>query len=388
MVVPGLLSANTQRGGGIEEQLYRTGLELSKNFNSTIVSPFYINYLKRIKVNDNMTIEEVYFPSCKNYPPKTFAEHYMSLFSMVLYSFLVLKKIIDLKKRGLRLVVLTDSLVGIAPAITAKLLKTNVIFSEGNLWPWVNPYIFHKALSVDQKVMRGVKISFGRLLGRLSSCIRVQSAAIKEGMISNGLNPKKIFIIGPGLDTKSFRSDRTDILPHEKFRVGFVGRLVDEKGAPLLLEVCKKAQEEIPSVSFVICGGGAYEEKFRLLRNVEHLGYVTRDNLPTLLSRVQAVLFFQNEIGIAELEAMALEKVVIVCKTKSIRQVIKHFENGILCAPEAKSYIEAIKVLIQNQTLIFALSKSARETVEELFGWNIIGREWSFLCKICINDLR
>lgn len=386
LVVPGLLSANTQRGGGVEEQLYRVGLELTKNFNPTIVSPFDTSYVKRVQVNDNMTIEEVYFPCCKNYPPKTFAERYMSLFSMILYGFLVLEKIISFKKRGLRIVILTDSLIGAAPAIAARLLQIKVIFSEGNLWPWVDPYIFPKALSADQRVMRSVKVSFGRLLARLSCCVRVQSAAISEGMVNNGFSPDKIVIIGPGLDTEMFRPDYTGSFTHEKFRVGFVGRLVDEKGAPLLLEVCKKAQEEVPEASFVIAGGGAYEEQFRSLKNMEHLGYVARDKLPSLLSRVQIMLFFQKDLGIAELEAMALGKAVIACRTKNVEYVIKHFKNGILCTPEAKSYIESIKVLLRNPTLLLALSKSARETVKEFFSWNIIGKEWLSLCRMCIED--
>lgn len=388
IVSPGLLHARTQRGGGIEEQHYEVGLELSKHFHIIILSPFYRRYKKRVLVNNNLTVEEVYFPSCERYPPKSLMERYMTLLSMALYSFLVSTRIISLTKKGLKIVVVTDTLTGLPPTILAKILGVKVIFSEGNLWPWVNPYIIPKNLSTSQKIMCSAKIFMGTLLGKMSNFVRVQSISIKKGMAKNGINQDKVVVIEPGIDTCIFKPANENSLSCKSFRVGFLGRLMDEKGAPLLFEICKKAEKVIPEASFRIMGGGPYEKRFRSLRNVEHVGWVPRNMLPKLMSRIQVILFFQRDLGIAELEAMASGKAIIACSIEGVQQFVKHLENGVLCTPDAECYIDAIKLLVENPRLLRAISEKARETAVKYFDWNIAGNNWFLLCIECLKNIK
>jgi len=376
IITPGILEARTQRGGGIEEQHYRVGLELSKYLHTVIISSFYKHFQGQSLVNDNFMVEEVYFPSCKDYPPKSMVERYIIPFSMVLYSLLASIKIISLAKRGLKIVIVTDILTGLLPAVLAKLLGVKVIFSEGNSWPWVNPYVVPMNLSVNQKIMYSTKILIGSLLAKVSNFIRVQSASIKRGMVKNGIDHNKIVVIGPGIDTNMFKPTNKNDFSCMKFRIGFVGRLTDEKGSRLLFAVCKKAEKVIPEVSFMIMGGGPHEKLFKSLRNIEHIGWVPRITLPGFLSQVQAVLFFQKDLGIAELEAMASGKAVIACNTKGVSQIIKNMENGLLCEPKAASYVGAIKILCQNHNLVRKLSYNARETALRNFSWDSVGMQW------------
>lgn len=383
IVFPGLLEVGTQRGGGREEQHYRIGIELSRSYNVIIISPFYRKFRKRYSVNDNLTIEEVYFPACNKYPPIAVIGRRLAPLSLIFYSLLTSIKIVTLVKRGLKVLVVTDPLTGSFPAVLAKLFKVKVIFSEGNLWPWINPYIFHVNLSLSQKIMYSIKILFSILICHISDFIRVQSPLIKMGMIKHGIDSSKIIIIEGGIDVDKFNP--TKIESRKDLKIGFIGRLTNEKGAPLLLEACRRAEKEIPGAKFIICGDGPYKESFRELKNIEHIGWVDRNTLPRLLSNVNIILFFQKDLGIAELEALAQGKVIITTNLGEIPKIIQQNVNGIICPPDPEAYIKSIKLISSDIKLLKKISENARETAIKHFSWDAIGDKWRKFIWRCIG---
>ena len=99
------------------------------------------------------------------------------------------------------------------------------------------------------------------------------------------------------------------------------------------------------------------------------------------LSKVQAILSFQAELGRAEIEAMAAGKTIIASNAGEMPNRIKHLDNGILCAPNVQSYINAITLLSKNHELLTILSKNARELIIREYSWNIIGKQWLHMCN-------
>jgi glycosyltransferase involved in cell wall biosynthesis len=385
IVSPGLLEAKTTRGGGIETNDFKVGQHLSKVFGVTILGPFYGKYRKSLNF-DKLVVEEVYFPAVKTYPYVSRIAKNMSFLSVFAYSILIILKLISLKKHGLRLVIIDDSSTGILSAIAARIMMVKVIFSEGNTHPWIEPSIVSSKSTLIKEFGRSMKIATGSLLCKLSQAIRVQSVYIMRGMERNHISPSKINVIGVGVDTDFFKP-----LPPSNFlldytKVGFVGRLVDEKGVPLLLKVVKIASTEWPRLHFIIMGDGPYRKPLSELPNVDSIGYVPMNEIPKRLSEVPIVLFFQRELGLAEFETMACGKAIIACNMGDVPNVIKHLENGILCKPEAESYINSIMFLINNPSIARSISEKARQTAENYYDWTVVSNNWIRLCKVCLKS--
>ncbi|MCK4732798.1 MAG: glycosyltransferase family 4 protein [Methanophagales archaeon] len=386
MISPGLLEAGTKRGGGIEEIDYQVALRLSRYFNVVILSPFYKKYCKHIRINERLSIEPIYFPAEKNYPPRSRSEMYITPFLIHFYSCLTAMKVMALRRKKLKLVIVHNGLPGFLSSLLAKIMKIKVIYSEGNVYPWVSPYITPTKRTLPQKFMYFLNLNTGKRLCKLSDYIRTQSNSIKGGMINYGIDSAKIRVINGGVDVNRFKLISKMNHQCNAIRVGFIGRLTDEKGVPLLLEVVHKAIKDSLDVRFVIMGDGPYKQYFSNLPNVEHFGFVPRDELNLWLSKVQIVLFFQKELGLAELEAMASGKAIVACDVGEVSQIIKHLENGILCTPDARSYIDAIKRLCEDPSLLKGVSRKARETAVKCFSWDIIGCNWLSLCVECLKE--
>lgn len=384
IILPGLLEAGAQRGGGREEQHYRIGIELSRLYKVIIISPFYRKFRKSRYINDNLIIEEVYFPACKEYPSVSTIGSYLIPFSIIFYSFLSSIKLLTLvKKRKIKILIITDILTGFLPLVLAKLLKITVIFSEGNLWPWVNPYIFHVNLSLSQKIMYAIKVLFGVLLCHFSDFIRVQSLLIKKGMMKHKVDSSKMIRIEGGIDTDKFRPVKIRFA--RDLRIAFIGRLTNEKGATLLLEICKRAEKEIPEAKFVIFGDGLYRENFKQLKNIEHIGWINRDVLPKLLSNINIVLFFQKDFGIAEIEALASGKVIIAPNIGEIPKIIQQNINGIICPPNVDAYVKSIRFIGSDIKLLQKISENTRKTAIKHFSWDVVGDKWRKFIARCVK---
>lgn len=381
IICPSLLEAATKRGGGIEEIDYQVALQISKYFNVSIIGPFYKRYFHKIYINDKFFIEEICFPAIKYYPPKSRLNIlYLIIVLEPIYSCLLLKRLVSMKIRP-KIIIVHNGLIGFLSTLIAKIMNVQVIYSEGNTMPWVTPYLVQQNKSLIRKLSFLYLLNLGKFIGIFSDSIRVQSNSIRQGMIMKGINPTKITTISGGVDVERFKPSNQLSLNKGIIRIGFVGRLTDEKGAPLLLEIIRLANKELPNIRFIVMGDGPYKSAFDNLPNVEHVGWILRDKLNLWLSKVQILLFFQRELGLAEIESMASGKTIIACNMGEVPQTIKHLENGVLCEPTPQSYICAIRYLYNNIHMIEKLSKNSRETAVGLFDWNKIGQEWYSLLK-------
>jgi len=388
IISPALLEAGTMRGGGIEKIDYRVAQELSKQFRVTIFGPYYEIYEGKKYINDNFFIENVFFPAMNTYPPTSVTQHFFIYFILTpIYSlFLFVKSIRFMNSREHLIVIVHGGLQGLMAAIAAKISKRKIIYSEGNLAPWIDLYVKSSTLRASQKMVHTLDLIINKMTGSLSDYIRVQSILIEKGMVCNGIDSKKIRVIPGGVDIDNFKPITPITGVTSILEVGFIGRLTDEKGAQLLLEIVKKALNELPNVRFIILGDGPYSHEFSLLPNIEHLGFLSKKDFIMWLSKLHVVLFFQKDLGLAELEAMASGKALVALNLGVVSKTIKHLENGMLCTPDAQSYISTIKFLGENPFLIENLSKSARETAVKYFSWNAIGCDWASLCAECLRD--
>lgn len=386
IVSPWLLEARTKRGGGIEEIDYQIAHGLSKFYKIIILSPYYPNYEKCIHINDNFEIGQINFPAIKNYPPKSDMELLMISLSMPIYSILLAIRVFNLRDKQLKLIIVHNGLLGLISTMIAKFLKIKVIYSEGNTTPWVNPCLSPRNKAIKNK-FTSVSFPFsGILIASLSDYVRTQSRSIKDGMVQSGICPDKIYIIPGGVSTKIIEPIKnTSIEDIGKIRVGFIGRLTDEKGVPLLIEVIQKALRDLPDISFIIMGDGPYRESIARFKNVEYVGFVNRDEINTWFAKVQIMVFLQKDAGLGLLEALAAGKAIISSDVGDVPDIIKHLYNGVLCQPHAEDYIRCIETICRDSNLLKRLSENARKTALESFSWDIVLNEWLKLYQMVLN---
>ncbi|MGB9831813.1 MAG: glycosyltransferase family 4 protein, partial [Fervidicoccus fontis] len=338
-VFPGYLEALTRRGGGREETLLEVATRLSNSFNVRIVSPFFGKYTKTIQLSSTLTINNLYFPTLKNYPysKNWFSNIVSSLSVFLFYEFLVIMKLIELKKKGLKIVVLSDIISGILPTIFAKLLKIKIVYYEGNLTPWIDYRILSRNTSLMKSIWHSFTIIVGCVIGEMADSIIVNDGLIKGGMIHHGISEDKICIIRGGVDTNKFKPMEAEPYPEAEFVAGFIGRLTDEKGAPALLDFCKIALYKLPQVKIIILGDGPYRRDFEILPNVKYVGWVDHNILYKWMRFIDVVLSFQRTFGRGEIEALACGKPVIAYRIGEMPKLIKNGENGLLCQPRIDS---------------------------------------------------
>ncbi len=162
--------------------------------------------------------------------------------------------------------------------------------------------------------------------------------------------------------------------------VVYVGRLVEYKGLPILLEAMKIIQRELP-IKLVVVGDGEDRQRFEKLAkelrvDVEFKGRLPEREKIDVIKRARIlVLPSQSRLeafGIVLLEAMACGTPVIGSNTAGVRDVAR---EGGLVFYDVEDLADKILKLATNDRLARSLGKKGRMRVEEKYDWNaVIGR--------------
>ena len=149
-----------------------------------------------------------------------------------------------------------------------------------------------------------------------------------------GLGFDRIFLIPNAVDTDMFRLEEKQAYPI--FKVLSVGRLAEEKGTDRLIEVIHYVNERSTgrNIKFVIAGSGplqdTIEEIARKYENVEYLGWVPRDALPSLYASAHLFLMpSKTEASpLALLEAQSCGLPAVCSKMTGIADLISDTSKG------------------------------------------------------------
>ncbi|MEM2514608.1 MAG: glycosyltransferase family 4 protein [Candidatus Bathyarchaeia archaeon] len=194
-------------------------------------------------------------------------------------------------------------------------------------------------------------------------------------------NIKRKYIVPWGVDHERFSGPR---IPHDDYRVLFVGQMRPYKGLKILL----KAIKGIDNLTLNIIGEGPdrhkyekYAKKLGLKKTYFH-GFVSDENLiKHYLSSDVLVLpsISRNEaFGLVTLEAAAAGCVVIASDLPGVRDVVGEF--GILIKPgDAKSLREALLAL-KDENLRRRYVKRGLKTIIK-YEWRGAAREYDKIYK-------
>lgn len=225
----------------------------------------------------------------------------------------------------------------------------------------------------------GWKGFVGKTIERLVARFTSENVAVSKTTAKNlnylGLC-HEINIIPNGIDLTRIRSINPS---SESWDIIFVGRLIKEKHADLLIHAVNLLQHKNPDIRVVIIGEGPEYGKIKNLindkkiKNTIHLFefYQNHDDLIAQLksSKVFALPSTREGFGITALEALAcgLPVVTVDHPANAVRDLITE-NNGFLCSLSAQDLADKISLALQHHT---EMKGSCIESVVS-FDWNCI----------------
>jgi len=165
-------------------------------------------------------------------------------------------------------------------------------------------------------------------------------------------------------------------IPSQKLRIAYVGRLVPEKGIPVLLEAAKILKAEGHDFEIRIIGDGTERPKLEDLIRREKLepftsitGFLTGDAFAHALRDVTVVIMpstCEETAGLAAIEQMMGGRLVIAADIGGFAEVLG--DTGLKFAPgNAVSLADCLRTVIENPALIASYGEKARARALQMF---------------------
>jgi len=166
-------------------------------------------------------------------------------------------------------------------------------------------------------------------------------------------------------------------------RIGYLGRLDEEKGVDVLTEVVKHLPDKI---TFVFVGDGALRPRIedelaeKIERgSVEITGWVDHEEVPEYLNSLRLLVMTSRTEGVptTALEAMACGTPVCATPVGGIPDVVKDGETGFLLYENISPSNTARKIdHILEDTNLENISKSARESVVDEYSFEAVVQKY------------
>jgi len=261
---------------------------------------------------------------------------------------------------------------GVAPDVPLVLATfQNIAKKYPPPFNWIERYSMARADGV---------IAFGRTTAEVMAARGFNSAAVKN-----------VAVIPPGVDLTQFRPDEarraatlarcgwSDGIPV----VGFLGRLVPEKGIELLTTVLDRMTSQWRAL---VVGSGRLEEAVSAWagRHADRVRVVTtaqHDEVPAYLNAMdvlcapsQTTPRWREQFGRMLIEAFASGVAVIASTSGEIPYVVA--DAGLLVAEDdLPGWQHAIEMLTMEQARRCELARRGRERAESVYGWPVVARQ-------------
>lgn len=210
------------------------------------------------------------------------------------------------------------------------------------------PLLVSKALRIStvEVVTRGtdeasnstVENLLNRLYFALVDHISPESNSLLTPLIRKRYEQK---IVPPGyryVDLERFKVSKE--FSKRSYTVGFIGRLVEEKGIRTFINAIPVIATETKSISFIIGGTGPLldwvSDECRSLSEkhgveIEVMGFIPDENFPEILNELKVLVFpsYHNEgLPTILLESLACGTPVLATRVGAVQDVIKENETG------------------------------------------------------------
>jgi glycosyltransferase involved in cell wall biosynthesis len=249
-------------------------------------------------------------------------------------------------------------------------------------------FYFHEGMSPP---VRRLFVSLERFGGRLSDLVLVQSEEdYREALRERIMPSERLVHIGNGVDPTLFGGEgtaegtaeaRNALGLKEGPVVGFVGRIVREKGVMEFVRAAAMVRRDHPRAEFVMVGAPLESDRDDCWMHVVDLaqelgipealhmtGY--RKDVPVLLSLFDVFVLPSYREGMprALLEAMASGIPVVASDIRGCREEVEESVTGLLVPPRDHERLgKSISMLLDSRERSHRMGEAARKRVEERF---------------------
>lgn len=305
-------------------------------------------FLRRIKfINIDLYVMRVFWKKVANYAVKENVD------AIMVYDGLSKKYLDIIKKKAPHIEIMMDVTIAARPFMKEVFIKdmekfNHKHFFEEEKFLWVDEYLqntYDDCKYVDH--------------------FFVPSKVVYNSLKFCGVSDEKLITVpyGVGVDQFTYVQKKAGTGP---LKLIFVGGVMYRKGVHHLLEVVSRYTES--EVTLSLAGGydpeGEFYQKYKDVKNINFLGFVTRDVITRVFQESDAFVLPSLAEGLALviLEALATGTPVICTENSGGNDAIINYENGIVCkASDRESFNDALLWMMANRDKLPAMSAKARE---------------------------
>ncbi len=286
-----------------------------------------------------------------------------------------------LRRDGYDIVHTQNSKAGIIGRLAARLAGTPVIIHTAH------DFAFRRA---GNKFLDWLLRVIEKWAAGLCDVLLFVSDTERSHAIANRIAPEsKLITVGQGVELGEFREgSRSPNVRSEVCRtygldpaapiVGTVARLIPHKGHECLLRAASLLLQELPSVQFLIAGGGpeqksldALAEQLGISKSVTFTGFLPqREDVLAIFSAIDvfALPTKKEGFGVVFVEAMASVLPVVACDIAPVNTIVKQGETGILVPEDdAEGFAGALKRILEDADLRESMAAAGRTRAFSLF---------------------
>ncbi len=227
-----------------------------------------------------------------------------------------------------------------------------------------------------------------RLALRMFDRVIVVSDAVADILRRSGVADEKVAKIPNGVDLDRFRSAvpklRNEIGIANDPVVGFVGRLVAEKGGAFLVRAAQQVLAVHPNTTFVLVGEGPAQQEWQALACQLGIGKQivfsgARDDMPEVYASFDMLVLpsLIEALPMCLLEAMAAGKPVIATRVGAVPGLVVDAQTGLLLDPgDVGALANAILRLLENPDQACQLGENGRAHVAQHFSAEVMAESY------------
>lgn len=206
------------------------------------------------------------------------------------------------------------------------------------------------------------------------------------------ISQQKIFVSpSGGVNTRIF-SVQTGLARRSKseLTIGFVGRLIPDKGIIDFLEILKVMRNSDISIRAIVVGDGPLRSKVedgKLSEKIEYIPSVAQVGLTNIYNRMDILIFptrrFGESLGLVGLEALFCSRPVLAYQGFGPDTYIQNGINGFLVPPGDIAQIKKIlETLVEDSDKLNKLSQNARVSVQDYDSEIVCDKLYSYFLRL------
>ena len=221
---------------------------------------------------------------------------------------------------------------------------------------------------------------------KASDAVVTISIALKELVLSWGIEEEKVFLIPNAVDTKHFKVQKPSQRLIDRYHlegkvvVGYIGSVTGYEGLEELVLAVKELVNDGLDIVLMIVGDGREKlklEKMSKTNKIIFTGRVPFDEVNAYYSLFDITPFPRNDYEVCQyvpplkiLEAMAMKKAIIVSDVAPLLEIIEDGVNGLVCKADS---VESLKEVISK---LYCDKNRREELSEEAYKWVLENRTW------------